>query len=104
MEWCWDKLNPLTPVAISKLLELIGRSAYILACSPATAPDSDINQTAGSSGHLSMWENQCMHATVCLLRAGQPRSAGDAAKSGQFIGQFSWVTDSPVTQWASKGY
>ena len=31
-----------------------------------------------------------MHATVCLLRAGQPRRAGDAAKSGQFEGQFSW--------------
>ena len=31
-----------------------------------------------------------MHATVCLLRAGQPRWAGNAAKSGQFIGQFSW--------------
>ena len=29
---------------------------------------------------------------MCLLRAGQPRSAGDAAKLGQFIGQFSWVT------------
>ena len=58
---------PLRPVAISKLLDLIGRSAYILAFSPATAPDSDINQTAGSGGHLSMWENRCMHATVCLL-------------------------------------
>ena len=37
-----------------------------------------------------------MHATVCLLRAGQPRRAGDAAKSGQFIGQFSWVTGDPM--------
>ena len=37
-----------------------------------------------------------MHAAVCLLRAGQPRSAGDAAKSGQFIGQFSWVTGNPI--------
>ena len=37
-----------------------------------------------------------MHAAVCLLRAGQPRSAGDAAKSGQFIGQFSWVTGDPI--------
>ena len=54
MEQCWDKLNPLTPVAIPKLLELIGGSAYILAYSPATAPDLDINQTAGSSGHLNM--------------------------------------------------
>ena len=37
-----------------------------------------------------------MHAAVCLLRAGQPRSAGQAAKSGQFIGQFSWVTGDPI--------
>ena len=37
-----------------------------------------------------------MHAAVCLLRAGQPRSAGDAAKLGQFIGQFSWVTSDPI--------
>ena len=37
-----------------------------------------------------------MHAAVCVLRAGQPRSAGDAAKLGQFIGQFSWVTGDPI--------
>ena len=37
-----------------------------------------------------------MHAAVCLLRAGQPRSAGNAAKLGQFIGQFSWVTGDPI--------
>ena len=29
---------------------------------------------------------------MCLLRAGQPKSSGEVAKSGQFIGQFSWVT------------
>ena len=33
-----------------------------------------------------------LHATVCLPRAGQPRCAGDAAKSGQFMGQFTCVT------------
>ena len=37
-----------------------------------------------------------MHATVCLLRAGQPRRASRAAKSGQFIGQFTWVTGDPM--------
>ena len=37
-----------------------------------------------------------MHATVCLLRAGQPRRAGATAKSGQFVGQFSWVTGDPI--------
>ena len=36
------------------------------------------------------------YAAVCLLRAGQPRSAGDAAKLGQFVGQFSWVTGDPI--------
>ena len=31
-----------------------------------------------------------MHAAVCLLCASQPRCTGDAVKSGQFLGQFSW--------------
>ena len=58
---------------ISKRLEMIGKSTYILARLIATASDSNINQTACSGGHLSMWKNRCMHATVCLLRAGQPK-------------------------------
>ena len=33
-----------------------------------------------------------MHATVCLLRAGQPRRVGNLAKSGQIIGQFLLIT------------
>ena len=37
-----------------------------------------------------------MHATVYLLHAGQWRRASDAAKSGQFIGQFTWVTGDPI--------
>ena len=37
-----------------------------------------------------------MQATVCLLRAGQPNSAGDASKSVQIIFQFSWVTDNSI--------
>ena len=75
---------------------MIGRSLYVL-IKLATAPDSDINQTTGSGGTLSMWENRYMHATVCPLRAGQPKRTGDAAKSGQFIGQlFSWVTGDPI--------
>ena len=37
-----------------------------------------------------------MHAAVCLLRAGQPRSASDAAKLGQFVGKFSWVTGDSI--------
>jgi hypothetical protein len=92
-------INPLRPTAIQKLLEIIGRVRLYSSCSFATALDSDINQTTSSGGHLSMWENRRMHAAVCLLRAGQPRSAGDAAKLGQFIGQFSWVTgDQPVSK------
>ena len=61
--------NPLMPVAISKWLEMIGRSAYILDCTFTTALHSDINQTAG---------------------------LGWSAKSGQFIGQFTWVKGDPV--------
>ena len=45
-----------------------------------------------------------MHATVCLLRAGQRRRAGDAAKSGQFRGQFSWVTGDPMGVKGLKKY
>ena len=76
------KLNPRRPAAIQKLLEIIGRVCLYPSCSFATALDSDINQTTGSGGHLSMWENRCTHAAVCLLRAGQPRSSGDAGEIG----------------------
>ena len=61
---------------------MIGRSAYFLAWSILTALHSDINQTAGLGDTLSMWENRCMHATVCLLCAGQLGSIGHAAKLG----------------------
>ena len=96
-EWSTKHLyNSLKPVVISKQLEWIGRSVYILAWSIATALHSDINQTAGSGGHLNTWENRCMRVTVCLLRASRRTRAGDAAKSGQFIGQLSWVTGYPI--------
>ena len=36
-----------------------------------------------------------MPQCVCCVQAS-PRSAGDAAKLGQFIGQFSWVTGDPI--------
>ena len=48
---------------------MIGSPTYVLACQEPTAPDSDINQTAGSAGRPSMWKNRRMHAAVCLLRA-----------------------------------
>ena len=88
--------NHLTMTAIRKLLEMIGRVRLCPSYSFATALDSDINQTAGSGGYLSMWEDRCMHGAVCLLRAGQPWRAGAAAKSDQFVGQFSWVTGDPI--------
>ena len=37
-----------------------------------------------------------MHAAVCLLHAGQLNRAGDVAKSGEFLGEFSWVEFDPV--------
>ena len=45
--------NPLRTTAIQKLLEMIGRVRLCPSYSFATALDSDINQTAGSGGHLS---------------------------------------------------
>ena len=88
--------NSFTTVAISKLPEMIGRSTYFLAWSILTALHSDINQTAGSGDTLSMCENRCMHATVCLLCASQLGSVGHVVKSGQFKGQFSWVKYDPT--------
>ena len=46
--------NPLRLTAIQKLLEIIGRVCSYSSCLFATAVDSDINQTTGSGGHLSM--------------------------------------------------
>ena len=37
-----------------------------------------------------------MHATLCLLRAGQPNSPSVRAEPVQFIGQFSWITGDPI--------
>ena len=46
--------NPLTPTVIQKLLEIIGRVRLCPSCSFATALDSNINQTTGTGGLLSM--------------------------------------------------
>ena len=46
--------NPLLHGTISKLLEMINKSTHVLVSSVATAPDSDMNQTAGLGGSLSM--------------------------------------------------
>ena len=37
-----------------------------------------------------------MHAAVCLLHAGQLKHAGDVAKSGEFLGELSWVEFDPM--------
>ena len=52
--WTFSHFNPLRPTVIPKLLEIIGRVRLCPSCSFATALDSDINQTTGSGGHLSM--------------------------------------------------
>ena len=79
--------NPLTPAAVSKPLEMIGRSTYVLACSEPTAPYSDINQTAGSRGRLNMWKNRCMHAAV----SAACRPAEMRRRRGEIGGIPRWI-------------
>ena len=50
----YQKSISISRQSISKLLEMINKSTYILACSTATALDLDMNQTACSDGHPSM--------------------------------------------------
>ena len=57
---------------------------HVLPGSIATAIHSDINQTAGSSGHLSIWENRCMHATVCL-RCETDRRRGEIGSASSLV-------------------
>ena len=63
------------------------KSTYILACD---ALDSDINQTAGQGDNLSVWKNQWMNVTVCLLYAIRPTSSSDTATLGE-----SWTVSFP---------
>ena len=83
----WLFLNPLTPAAVSKPLEVIGSPTYVLACQEPTAPDSDINQTAGSLGRPSMWKNWCMHAAVCAAC----RQAQTRRRRGEIGGIPRWI-------------
>ena len=71
------RINPLRLTVIQKLLEMIGRVRLYLRLLVVTVLDSDINQTTGTGDHPSMQENRCMHAAVCLLHAGQPKSNGN---------------------------
>ena len=71
-------LTLFTSLAISKLLQMIHRSTYILTCSISTALNSDIKQTAGSGGHLIILKKSmgrchsvyvvCMPAETCQRR------------------------------------
>ena len=67
-------INPFTSVAISKLLEMISRFTYVLGCSITNALHSDINQTAGSGGHLSV--RKMMHACYSVSAACRPAEMG----------------------------
>ena len=70
-ESCIVFVNPLTPAAVSEPLEMIGRSTYVLAWSEATAPDSNINQTAGSRSRLE-YVKKSMHACRSVSAACRP--------------------------------
>ena len=88
--------NHLTLVAILKLLEMIG----LVHLYPRLL-DHDRSPLGHEPDCRLGWsyeyeKNLCMHATVCLLHAGQPKRAGDVAKSGEFIGEFSWVKYDPI--------
>ena len=50
----WGLNNPLRTTVIQKLLEIIGIVRLCPSCSFVTALDSDINQTTGTGGLLSM--------------------------------------------------
>ena len=69
--WVVPLYNPLTPAAVSKPLEMIGRSTYFLACSEATAPDSD-KQTAVRLGWSSEYVKKSMHACCSVSAACRP--------------------------------
>ena len=75
----------------SKPLEVIGSPTYVLACQEPTAPDSDINQTAGfpwSSKYVKKWMHACRSVSAACRPAQSRRR--DVAKSGEFLGEFSW--------------
>ena len=105
VSWHQDRLwyeellfNPYRPTAIQELLEIIGRVRLWPSCSFATALDSDINQTTGSGGHLSMWENRCMHACCVQAIREAPATRRNSVNS--------WVNSrwSPATQPVLRGY
>ena len=62
-----------------------GRSTYILAYSIATTPDSDINQTAGSSEWSSEYVRKLMHACRSVYVACRP------AETRQRRGGIGWI-------------
>ena len=79
LSFCTSFYNPLTPTAIQKLLEIIDRVRLYPSCLFATALDSDINQTTGSGGHLSMWKSMyaCRSVSVACRPAEKRRRRGE---------------------------
>ena len=76
-------IKPLTSVASSKLLKLMRRSTYILACPIATALGSDINQTV----LIRVCEKtDGFHSSV--LRSGQSTNAR-YGELGEFVSESS---------------
>ena len=60
------------PVAISKLLEMIGRSSHFLVSARSTAFHLGMTQTAGTHNDLSMWKiDACMPQCVCCVQANR---------------------------------
>ena len=90
-------INPLTLVAISKLLEMID-IVHLYPCVLNRDRSWLRHKSDCRLGWSSKYVKKSIHAchSVCLLHAGQPKRAGDAAKSGEFIGEFSWVEYDPI--------
>ena len=70
------QFNPFTTVAISKLLEIIGRAAYILAWPIATALDSDIN-LGGHPEYVRKSMHACHSVSVACRPAVMSRRRGE---------------------------
>ena len=93
--------NPLTPTAVSKPLEMIGSPTYVLTCQEPTAPDSDITRLLVVQVCDKI--DACMPHCVCCMQA-----SSNAAKSGEFLGEFSLVEFDPMgirgLKWIQTNY
>ena len=85
--------NPLMSVAISKLLEMINRSTYILVYSIATALDSDKNQT------IIKDKNQTIIKSMHACHSVQTSRNAPVTRQNRvgFVGEFSWIEYNSVS-------